>query len=208
MKRFLLISAFVIAAATSVAQGHGPARHFRFAGSDGGSMVQLALKPEVQTELGLSATQKSKLSALEAAMQAEVSADFAAMQKSKVSDPNKMRGTVSATGDKFARALPTILNSAQNKRLHQLVIQKAGYGAVLRDDVKNELHLTAAQRAKVAKAEADLLAGFDKIRSGAKADPMAMVAARDKAVGDALTRAQKKQFEAMKGKPFKFAGAM
>ena len=84
----------------------------------------------------------------------------------------------------------------------------AGYGAVLRPDVKAQLHVTAAQKTKIAKAEADLLAGFDKIRSGGKADPMAMVAARDKAVQKALTPAQQKRFEAMKGKPFKFAAGM
>ena len=207
MKKLLILAALATAA-LSAAQGHGQPHRFRFAGSDGGSLVQLALRPEVQTELALTLEEKSKLSALEAGMQAEVTADFVAMQKSKTTDPNKMRGTVSNTGDKFAKALPGILTKPQNTRLHQLMLQKAGYGAVLRDDVKAQLHVTAAQKTKIAKAEADLLAGFDKIRAGGKADPMAMVAARDKAVQKALTPAQQKRFEAMKGKPFKFAAGM
>ncbi len=210
MRQLLILAALVTAAAFATAQGHGTAHRFRFAGSDGGSLVQLAERPEVQTELGLTNEEKAKLSALENGMQAQVTANFEAMQKSKTTDPNKMRGTISATGDKFARALPGILTKPQYKRLQELMLQKAGYGAVLRDDVKAQLHVTAAQKTKIAKAESDLLAGFDKIRANGmgKANPMAMVAARDKAVQNALTPAQQKQFEAMKGKPFKFATGM
>lgn len=206
MKRFLVLIAMAAGAALSFAQGHGPAHHFRFAGSDGGSMVQLALQPDVQTELKVTADQKTKLAALENAMQTEVSADFAAMQKNKVADPNKQRGTISATGDKFAKSLPSILNKDQYSRLRQILLQKAGYGAVLRPDVQEDLGLTKAQKAGVAKAEADLLAGFDKFAKGDRSgDPMAMVRARDKAVGDVLTAKQKAKFDAMQGKPFKFA---
>lgn len=201
-----LLAACVFAAA----QGHGSNKGFRFAGSDGGSLVQLALRPDVQKELALTEEQKAKLDDLESRMQAQVKADLEAMEKSGESDPDKMRSTIGATGDKFAGELPNVLSADQNKRLLGLMLQRAGYGAVLRKDIQEALGVTDEQRTAFAAANKALLASFDDMRTMKMSMEEMRKMSQDKvnernaAIEKALTVEQRTKFEAMKGAPFEF----
>jgi len=210
MRKVLIPVALLLTAAFASAQGHG-GPHFRFAGSDGGSMVQLALRADVQKDMGVSGDQKSKLVELEQRMQDAVAANLQEFEKNKESDPNKMRDAIGATGDKFAAELPTVLTADQAKRLKQILIQKAGYGYVQRKEVQDELGLSDDQRAKIATAQADLLKAFDGFRTSSTMDPKMMrkasqeaIEARNQAIADALTADQRAKFEEMKGAPFTF----
>ncbi|MEA2552697.1 MAG: hypothetical protein QOJ65_873 [Fimbriimonadaceae bacterium] len=212
MKKIAVFLVPLVLASLAIAQGHGGPRKFRFAGADGGSMVQLALRPDVQKEIAATDEEKAKLADLEERMQAQVQADFEAMAKANESDPNKMRGKIGATGDTFAEELPKILTVPQTQRLHELLIQKVGDSALLRKDVQQELGLTDAQLAQVADAEAGLLKAFDGMLNAEKPltrDEMRAVSAkamadRNEKLQKMLTDKQKADFKAMAGKPFTF----
>ena len=204
MNKFLVIFAVSLAAALSFGQGHTKG-HFQFQGSDGGSLVQLAQRPEVQKELKVTASQKAKLTDLENRLEDAVMSDF-----KKDLPTDKMRTTVMNTGNGFADELPKILTPAQNKRLLGLLIQKANYSALERDDVQKDLGFSKAQKGKVDAAQADLLKSFDAVQTQKNKNAamlmvrsaMARHAAALKAI---MTKSQEKKFEAMKGKPFTFA---
>ena len=194
--------------------GHGTAMHFRFAGSDGGSMVQLAMRPDVQKELALTPDEETKIADLNDRMLTQVTSDFQKMQSDGVQDPNKMRDTISGTGNKFATELPTILTADQNKRLFELLLQRSGYSALERADVQTALGFTDDQKAKVDAAQKALLSAFDDLRTKNFNSREELQAAAKSAMDthtDALkailTPDQATKFDAMKGKPFTFEEA-
>jgi hypothetical protein len=208
MKRVISLTLLLTAAAFSVAQGHG-GMHFRFQGSDGGTMVQLAQRPDVQKELGATPDETTKLADLETRMETAVGAGMTDLTKGDNPDPNTIRNGIQAIGDKFALELPTILTADQDKRLRELLIQRAGFSAAQRKDVQDELGLTDDQRAKIKGATADMLKTFDGLRGEVDAkkiqdEAKAAIDTRNKAIEDAMTPDQRTKFEAMKGKPFTF----
>src|SRR5690349_13446741 len=121
MKRAFWVAALSIVAAFSAAQGHG-GMHFRFAGSDGGTLVQLAQRDDVQKELAVTDEQKTKLADVEDRMEKDIESNFADMESKHVEDPNVMRHTISDVGEKFAKELPSVLSEGQAKRLMELLI--------------------------------------------------------------------------------------
>lgn len=169
-------------------------------------MVQMTHRADVAVELNVTAEQKAKLDALEDAMQTEVSNVMSAPSD----DPDETRNRISDVGNKCAADLKQILTPRQYGRLREILFQKAGYGAVLRRDVQDELALDAGQKKGVDEAEAGMLQKFDELRSASlapaemRATMMQTIGARDKAIEDLLTPRQKAQFFRMKGKPFKF----
>ena len=210
MKRVLILITSLALAALSVAQGHG-GQHFRFAGSDGGTLVQLAQRPDVQKELAVTDAEKSKLADLETRMEDAVSKDFETLMSSNEQDPNKMRTTISSTGDMFANELPNILTADQYKRLMELLIQRAGYSALERKDVQDALGFTGDQKTKVNDAQTALLKAFDSLQANdqgdvvkMKADAKAAMQTHSDALKNILTPDQATKFEAMKGKTFTF----
>jgi hypothetical protein len=214
MRKLFVPIAVLLSAAVCHAQGHGNSMHFRFAGADGGSMVQLALRPDVMKELAITSDENTKLLDLEKRMQDAVTANLDSFSKSGETDPNKMRDAIGATGDKFAMELPSILTADQAKRLRELLIQKNGYGALNRKDLQEELALTDDEKAKLSAANGDMLKAFDGMRTSSTMDPKMMrkavqeaIDARNKAIESALTDDQRSKFEAMKGTPFTFDDA-
>ena len=204
LQKTLILSAAIAAAAIAVAQGH-TSGHFRFQGSDGGSLVQLAQRDDVQKELKVNGAQKTKLADLENKLEAAVQTDMQHM-----SSVDNMRNTVMNTGNDYAKKLPSILDATQNKRLLQLLIQQAGYSSLERSDVQKDLGFSKAQSAKVDTAQTTLLKSFDAVQkqNNKKAAMLMVQSAMMKHTADlkaVLTKSQASKFEAMKGKPFAFA---
>ena len=140
LRRSLLIAGlFVVVGALAVpasAQGPGGGGFFGRGGSRSGAM--LLTIPEVQTELGLTESQKSELKAIADGVQAKMRATFtqggarpdfqnmsdADRQKLFQDMQKRMEEATKGVDEKIAG----ILNSKQNARLKELTLQREGAG--------------------------------------------------------------------------------
>lgn len=208
MKRFIPIALITLTAALSLAQGHGGPRRFMFGATDGGSLVQLLLRKDVLKELAISADQVAKINDLESRLDKQVQADFQKLSDDKVEDADTMRGTISKTGESFAKELPDILTKEQATRLRQILIQKTGYSTLGRKDIQEELGFSDEQKQKVKDAQRALLNSFDALMEQPEEKRGEIVkAAREKHQQDLksiLSSEQSAKFDEMKGKPFTF----
>jgi hypothetical protein len=205
----LFMAAAIVGAA---AQGGGGGRRGGFGQGRGGGGLFLLRMEAVQKELGMTQPQIDKLGAKQQeVMQAmrEAFQNGGGGGGGQGPDPETMKKLQEIQ----AKAVADILDTKQQKRLHELELQQAGGNALQRPDVATALKLTDDQKTKV---QAALQAGrpqpgsFDfqnatpeeqqQFRQKMQA---AMAAAGEKALA-VLTDAQRAQWKEMTGTAFKF----
>jgi hypothetical protein len=187
--------------------------------------------PEVQTELKVDATQKELLEQLNMENRDKMRQLFqqggfgrpGGGGQGGAPDPaaqEEFRKKMTAMQAEQTKAIGEVLDAKQMARLKQLSIQRDGTRALSRTEVQDQLKLSADQRQKLAAAfdgeRQAMQAMFQSFRPQDGQPPSEeqraefgkkMQAARATAEANALavlTDAQKTQFKALQGAPFKF----
>lgn len=214
MKRQIVwAAALSLIAATAVpsfAQGQGRGRG-GFGGRGGGSLLSI---PEVQKELKIEQAQLELLNSLN---QQRGSFDREAFRNMTPEQRSEAFAKMRAEREK---KVAEILDAKQVARLKQLELQREGVRALDRDDVANQLKLSADQKQKI---DAALAAEREAMRSafqgfrgqdGQRPSAEQIQAARQKMtemrtatetkINAVLTDAQKSQWKTMQGAPFTF----
>ncbi|MBX7136211.1 MAG: hypothetical protein K1X67_26370 [Fimbriimonadaceae bacterium] len=165
-------------------------------------VARLLAMPSVQTELNLTADQKSKITSL------IPQRGQGGGQRGQGGGEQGANRTNQADLDK---KIAEILDEKQEARLAELVIQRAGNRAVLDEKVATKLAVTAEQKTKLAALRETQRAGRQGGQQGQGADREAARAAREKMekeldseIGKILTDKQKAELKALGGKPFEF----
>lgn len=199
-----LLTAGLVVLVASPAFAQPPARGMRPAPT----AASLLRQDKVKTELKLTDDEKEKI----AKITDKYKDDLAAARSSQ--DRDKTRELTKAMNADMEKALPTILNADQTKRLDQLVVQASGFDAFSKDSVKSALKLTdkqekeiADQKEQVQKDAADLMkdVGTDrqKRREAMQKVQTLRTDAMDKIV-NGFTADQKKAWEGLTGAKFTF----
>ena len=170
--------------------------------------ASLLRQDKVKTELKLTDDEKEKI----AKITDKYKDDLAAARSAQ--DRDKSRELTKSMNADLEKALPTILNADQTKRLDQLVVQASGLDAFSKDSVKSALKLTDKQekeiedqKAQVQKDAEDLMkdVGTDrqKRREAFQKVQTLRTDAMDKIV-NGFTADQKKAWEGLTGEKFTF----
>jgi Spy/CpxP family protein refolding chaperone len=197
-----------------------------FFGGPGGGIAGLLQMPEVQAELKIDDAQKELLQAVNQEMGQKMRQLFES-NRGQGGQGGAGRGFSPEMQQKFqalqaeqTKKVSEILDEKQMTRLKQLNVQRAGTRALAQDDVAAQLKLTADQRQKIStiiQGERDsmqsIFQGFrggdgqrpsDAQREELRKKMTDMRSATDAKLLAVLTDAQKNQFKAMQGAPFKF----
>ena len=203
-------------------QGRGG---FGFGGPGGqGSGAMLLATPEVRKELGTSDEQNKQIDGLLEDLQEQMRAsggniNFQELQnlsqeerQKRIEEARKKRDE---NGKKTDEKLSKILEPKQTERLKQLRMQREGAGAFGREEIAKELGLSKEQQDKIRKIQEDSrpqggggaanvqnLSDEERRELRTKMQERVQKAQKDMLV--VLTEEQKKKWEAMKGKEFKF----
>jgi Spy/CpxP family protein refolding chaperone len=197
----LAVSAAALLASPVFAQPPGGGRGMMQRG--GGGIGALLGNPSVQEELKLDDKQKEKIREFVSKQQ---EARRGLRDLSEEERGEKMR-EMTKQAEAFAKET---LTAEQNKRMKQIVLQQAGIGAFMMEDVQKELKLTDEQKEKIKTLTEDLRRDQGELfQGGGGGNPQENMqkfqALRKeymaKAAG-ALTDAQKKQWSEMTGKAF------
>lgn len=199
----------VTTAVPALAQGQGRGRGF--GGRGGGNLLAI---PEVQKELKLEQAQIELLNSLNQNRQGFDRQSFQNLT------PEQRRERFAQLRAEREKKVAEILDAKQVARLKQLELQRQGTRALGRDEVTNQLKLSADQKQKI---EAALSGEREAMRSafqgfrgndGQRPTPEQLQAARQKMtelrtateakLNAILTDGQKAQWKAMQGAPFTF----
>lgn len=173
----------------------------------GNGAARLLAMPSVQTELNLTADQKSRIAAL--VPQRGQGGGQGGGQRGQGGGEQGANRTNQADLDK---KIAEILDDKQEARLAELVIQRAGNRAVLDEKVATKLAVTAEQKSKIAALREKQRAGRQgggqqgqgADREAARTASEKMEKELDAEIGKILTEKQKAELKALGGKPFKF----
>jgi len=157
----------------------------------------LLFRPEVQTELKLTDSQKRSL----AKMRTDMMAGFGTNNSKQVT-PDQRRAQL----QKAQAGITKLLTKAQAKRLNQLRLQQSGAFALTDPAVAKALALTAKQKSQLAKIQTTSFrppAPVPKDSAPRRVDRAGLEAAKKK-MEAVLSDGQKAKWKAMLGKPFKF----
>lgn len=170
-----------------------------------GGLIGLLRREDVRKELKLTQDQITKLEAL----MEQFRGQLGQRDPQGARDPNAMRERM----QKMEAAIKEILNVEQFKRLQELRLQLEGPSAIARPDVQEKLGLSEAQKKQIEeilnKSQEEMRTMFQQ-GGGAGNREEAMEAFRkmreetDKKILAVLTEEQRKKWETMLGKPFKF----
>jgi transcription termination factor NusB len=184
--------------------------------------AMLLATPEVQTELGVTEEQKTKMNEIRDDMQQDVRSamsgiDFRAMGDMSEEDLQKkvteLRTKVEDLSKRIDAKIEKVLDEKQMKRLKQLQLQREGAAAFSVPEVEKKLALTTEQKAKIKKLQDDAIAQARTIFTpGASQEDRqaAMTKMRDsqakvlKDIRALLTEDQLADWTEMTGKEFKF----
>lgn len=172
--------------------------------------VSLARRSDVQTELKLAADQKTKLKDVEDKIQQERRDMF----QNANGDFQGIRDEMKKKQPAWEKQVFEVLNADQQKRLKELVIQRAGTMAVYQEDVQKGLALDDAQKSKLKDLQTKQMEAMqsvmekmqnqelsqDEMQEAMKKNQKAM----EDGVNAVLTAEQKAKFKTMGGTPFKF----
>lgn len=178
--------------ASALAQPHLPSKHMVL-----GPKIFIVFRPDVKAELKVTEEQsKTILDAFEGSLQVEGSKIMITMDGSQDLDA-------------MAKSALKILGEEQRKRLEELWVQQLGAIAVADDDIGKTLKLNDEQKKKISALVDDTADELTELFMAGPDDSTAKKAKgiRERASQKALALLdgdQKKAFEAMKGKPFKF----
>ncbi len=201
-------TAFCLMANSSFAQ-----RGFRFGGD---SLTGLLRMEEVQKELKLDGDALTKVNAYVEEANSNMRDKFSELRDQGL-EQSEMRTEIqklqNEAAAKDAKELAGLLSKDQMKRLNQLLVQRMGIAAVVRDDVAKAIGLdedkTREIKAKIEQIQKDgqekiLAAMQDQDRDGANEARTEMQKNLESAVNDMLTDEQKKAFDEFKGAAFEF----
>ncbi|HWP31907.1 MAG TPA: hypothetical protein VNK96_09340 [Fimbriimonadales bacterium] len=170
-----------------------------------GGYFGLLRRDDVRKELKLTQEQIAKIEALSEQFRGQPGQ----RDPQGARDPNAMRERL----QKMEAAIKEILNAEQFKRLQELRLQLEGPSAIARPEVQEKLGLSEAQKKQIEeilnKSQEEMRALFQQ-GGGAGGRQEAMEAIRkireetDKKILAVLTEEQRKKWETMLGKPFKF----
>lgn len=202
------LSAMVVVAAVSMAQGRGQGG-MRMMGGMGGK-TQLLNRDDVKKELAITSDQESKLDDLRQGQRDKMRD---AMQNAG-GDMEAMRETMTKMMKESEKATMAVLTPVQATRLKELWIQRTGNAVIADEEMQKELNATAEQKAKVkelqAKQQEAMMSVFEKMRNQ-EIDREQMQESMKKnqdvmnaELGKLLTDAQKAIIKEKSGKPFKF----
>ena len=183
-------------------------------GGDNNGAARLLAMPSVQTELNLTADQKSKISDL-IPQRGQVGGQGGGQRGQGGGQRGQGEGEQGANRTNQAdldKKIAEILDDKQEARLAELVIQRAGNRAVLDEKVAMKLAITAEQKTQLADLrEKQRAARASSGQPGQGTDREAARAAREKMekeldaeIGKILTDKQKAELKTLGGKPFKF----
>jgi hypothetical protein len=172
-------------------------------GNPGGA--SLLTRPEVQTELKLTAEQKTKAEALAETLREERRGRF---QDLRDATPEERTKVMSEWRTEEMKRVNAVLNPDQQKRFRQISLQQEGPMAVIHADVASELGLTDDQKKKVQEIQAQMRAEQQNLFQDAGGDREALrgkmealrKSSNDKVVA-ILTDAQKTKWKEMTGAP-------
>lgn len=188
-------------------QGQRQGGQARQQGGNNNGAARLLAMPNVQTELNLTAEQKSKITAL-----IPQRGQGGGQRGQGGGQGGSEQGANRANQADLDKKLAEILDDKQEARLAELVIQRAGNRAALDEKVATKLAVTAEQKTQLAALREKQRASRGGARQqGQGADREAARAAREKMekeldaeIGKILTEKQKAELKALGGKPFKF----
>lgn len=112
------------------------------------------------------------------------------------------------------KAMLAVLDAGQIKRLRELFVQRAGNGALVREDIQNELGFSSDQKKQVADIQASqrevMMDAMQKMRNGEmEREEMQELMKKNndsmnEELGKILNDNQASKFKAMRGAEFKF----
>lgn len=191
-----------------LAQGQGGGR-----GGQRGGGAALLRRADVQKELKLSTSQieaiDSKLPAGQGRGQGRGQAGGAG-QGGAGQGAGQGRGQGGQNAEARAQMMETIkgiLDAKQFQRFQELDLQRSGPAALGRADVAEKLNLTDAQKESIRSISQAQQQEMRDLRQNGGADPEEIAKMREetgKKLLAVLNEAQRKQWEGMLGKPFKF----
>jgi Spy/CpxP family protein refolding chaperone len=147
----LVVAAGLLVAAPAVSQqppGGGRGGRGGFGGFGGGLVNQIAQNKQLQDELKIDTAQVEKLTAALAKVREDLKDDLAKLRdrQTPAEDRTKIQKTLSDANEK---AVETVLNPEQNKRLRQIENQQAGIRVFAKEEVQKTLKLTDTQKDKL-----------------------------------------------------------
>jgi hypothetical protein len=181
---------------TALAQGRGFGRFMR-------GPASLLQRPEVQTELKLTADQKTKATALTEKLREERQGVF---QDLRDASPEERQEIMNKMQAEETKRVNEILEPAQQKRLRQVYLQQQGEAALAQPAVQEELKLTAEQKTKVGEImraqdeqRREIFQNSQGDREAAMAKMEALRKSTNEKLAGLLTEDQKSQWKAMLG---------
>lgn len=214
----MVVSAFAQGGGGGGRGGRGGFGQGRMGMGGGVNAMQLLNRKDVQTELKITADQKTKMDAAidrlreerRAAMQNGGFQDMTQEERQKMMETNQANEK---------KAMESVLTKEQVTRLNELVIQRAGNSAILRPEVQKELAITDEQKKKIADLQTKQREAMQQAFSGMQdmsreERQEAMTKMRESIqknekvmndeLGKILTADQAAKLKAMGGAPFKF----
>lgn len=217
LKASAILLGALLVAALSVAQGGAGQHEGRrgFGGMGGGNNSMMLLRrTDVQTDLNLSADQKSKLTDLMTSMRKQFRRpDAQSGTPPSQADRDAMRPKMEAARADMEKQVNSILTPEQQSRLKEISIQLRGNMAIMDKDVQSQLDLTKDQKEKIKNLQEGMRAANqsigEKMQSGSITQDAAMqsfqnnMKAMQTSLGAILTPAQAEKLKTLGGAPFK-----
>jgi hypothetical protein len=177
----------------------------------GGSSSFLLMMPDVQKEIGLSASQKEQITkVLQSGMMGP--GGGTPPKGGQASPPRMDTGDFQQRIADMQKKLDTILKPAQKARLNEIFLQLQGPMALQQEDIAGKVGLSAKQKAAIRTIAEKARPNFSRPSQGApkpadleklRKDMETKREAANKAIVATLTAGQKAKWAKMQGKPFK-----
>jgi len=209
--KVLTVGLVLLAASPAFAQQPGRQGRGGRGGFGGGMQVtaaQLLGMEKVQEELKITDDQKAQFTKITDKYKADIAQARTDQNREKGAELRK------AETEEFDKAVPTILKADQVKRLKQLEVQRAGLGALSKEDVQTSLKLTDDQKKSVKDSTEELTKDVQELFTSAAGDRTKMAENMAKVQGmqkEALEKAvngfnadQKKEWKDLNGEKFEF----
>lgn len=184
-------------------------------GRNQNDLISLAARTDVQTDAGVTAEQKGKIEALQAAIQEARRAQMEEMRNSGgggAPDFEAMRAQMEKQQVENEKKLAEILKPEQMLRLKEIRVQLQGNRAILDASVQKSLKMTPEQLGKIKTLQDNLNAAnqslFEEMRNGGDRDSLRERMTKNNdtfnaELGKILTSTQTDELKKMGGKPFK-----
>lgn len=209
LRNLVVFVAALALASTALAQrGQGG---MRMMGGQDSAGLNLLQRKDVQTDLGITDDQKSKLETAQTNMRDKAREMF--QSGGGGGDREAMMANLKKLTEEMTKEVSGILTKEQMTRLKEINVQVSGNGIILNPDIQKELGLTDDQKSKIKDLQAKQMEAMQALRQkmqDGEIDQEDMQAARTKnqkalneELGKILTDANKAKLKEMGGKEFK-----